>query len=369
MRPEPLYKRALAIREKAFSADHPVTATSLNGLAYLYELQGRYAEAAPLYKRAGHPRESIRRRPPGYRHQPQRSGIPLRFTGNAPRPRRSTNAPWPFARNRSADHPDTATSLNGLAALYYSQGKYAEAEPLYKRALAIREKAFGASHRDTAISLNGLALLYELQGRYAEAEPLYKRALAIPRKPSAPTIRIPLSASTVWRDSTNYRASTPRPSCSTRPGIKVKALGAEHPSTAVSLNDLAALYESQDKYAEAEPLTNAPWPSSRNRSAPIIPIPPEASAIWRDSTSQGKYAEAEPLYKRALAVCEKALGADHPDTAVKLNNLAYLYKSQGRRAEAEPLFKRALAPARNRSALRILTWPLFWRTTPNCCEK
>ena len=36
-----------------------------------------------------------------------------------------------------------ATSLNNLAALYYDQGKYAEAEPLYKRALAIWEKALG----------------------------------------------------------------------------------------------------------------------------------------------------------------------------------------------------------------------------------
>ena len=29
---------------------------------------------------------------------------------------------------------------------------------------------------------------------------------------------------------------------------------------------------------------------------------------------QGKYAEAEPLFKRALAICERALGPDHPHT-------------------------------------------------------
>ena len=29
---------------------------------------------------------------------------------------------------------------------------------------------------------------------------------------------------------------------------------------------------------------------------------------------QGKYAEAEPLFKRALAICEQALGPDHPHT-------------------------------------------------------
>ncbi len=34
-----------------------------------------------------------------------------------------------------------ARSLNNLAGLYQGQGKYAEAEPLYQRSLAIREKA------------------------------------------------------------------------------------------------------------------------------------------------------------------------------------------------------------------------------------
>ena len=29
--------------------------------------------------------------------------------------------------------------------------------------------------------------------------------------------------------------------------------------------------------------------------------------------TQGKYSEAEPLFKRALAIDEKALGPDHPN--------------------------------------------------------
>ncbi len=49
------------------------------------------------------------------------------------------------------EHPDTATSLNNLAELYKAMGDYAKAEPLYRRALAIREKALGqgaSRHRD-----------------------------------------------------------------------------------------------------------------------------------------------------------------------------------------------------------------------------
>jgi hypothetical protein len=45
--------------------------------------------------------------------------------------------------------------------LLRDQGDFAGAEPLYARALAIREKAFGPEHPDTAASLNNLAgLLY-----------------------------------------------------------------------------------------------------------------------------------------------------------------------------------------------------------------
>ena len=70
-----------------------------------------------------------------------------------------------------------AATLNNLAERYKEEGRYADAEPLYKRALAIREKALGPDHPAVAQSLNNLADLYTAQGRYADAEPLYKRAL------------------------------------------------------------------------------------------------------------------------------------------------------------------------------------------------
>ncbi|WZI66586.1 MAG: tetratricopeptide repeat protein [Gloeotrichia echinulata IR180] len=38
------------------------------------------------------------------------------------------------------EHPDVATSLNNLAYLYDSQGRYREAEPFYLQALAICEQ-------------------------------------------------------------------------------------------------------------------------------------------------------------------------------------------------------------------------------------
>jgi tetratricopeptide (TPR) repeat protein len=48
--------------------------------------------------------------------------------------------------------------LNGLGSLYLDQGRYREAEPLFRRALSIQQKQFGPGHPEVAISLNNLAL-------------------------------------------------------------------------------------------------------------------------------------------------------------------------------------------------------------------
>ena len=47
------------------------------------------------------------------------------------------------------EHPDVALSLNNLAALYESQGRYTEAEPLYQKALKMLEQLLGVGHPDT----------------------------------------------------------------------------------------------------------------------------------------------------------------------------------------------------------------------------
>ena len=121
-------------------------ATSLNNLAALYDAQGKYEEAEPLYQRSLTIREKV----------------------------------------LGPEHPDVATSLNNLAALYDAQGKYEEAEPLYQRSLTIREKVLGPEHPDVANSLNNLAALYDAQGKYEEAEPLYQRSLTIREKVLGP---------------------------------------------------------------------------------------------------------------------------------------------------------------------------------------
>ena len=113
---------------------------------------------------------------------PQTSIISPRYTGTmaaTPKPSRSTSARLIDENSFGPHHPEIATNLINLALMYKAQGRYAEAEPLYKRCLAIRERALDSQHLLIAIVLDHLAELYRAQGRRAAAEPLYKRCLAI----------------------------------------------------------------------------------------------------------------------------------------------------------------------------------------------
>ena len=57
-----------------------------------------------------------------------------------------TKAASKEAEDFGEQDPRFGTTLNNLALLYYAQGRYAEAEPLYERLLAIWEKALGPEH-------------------------------------------------------------------------------------------------------------------------------------------------------------------------------------------------------------------------------
>ena len=136
---EPLYQRALAMRTRLLGDEHPDVARSLNNLALLYKNQGRYGEAEPLYQDALAMRQ--------------------RLLGEA--------------------HPDTGTSLKNLANLYILMGRYREAEPLYLTSLQIRQRLFGNGDLDVADSLYRLAGFYHSQENFEKSESFYRRALGI----------------------------------------------------------------------------------------------------------------------------------------------------------------------------------------------
>ena len=201
----------------------------------------------------------------------------------------------------NVEHADLLSRVGGY---FHGRAAYSTAEPLYGRALAIREKILGLDHPRTASSLNHLAALLSDQNDFASARPLYERAL------------------TIWE----------------------KALGPEHPDTASSLNNLAILLSNQGDLAAARPLQERALEIWEKVLGPEHPYTASSlnnlAALLQD---QGELGAARPLAERSLAIREKVLGPDHPHTALSQNTFARQLQKSGQPNEAIPLFQSAIA--------------------------
>ncbi len=71
-----------------------------------------------------------------------------------------------------------------------------------------------------------------------------------------------------------------------------------------------------------------------------------AGALAGVHEARGDHAASEPHAARALALWEQLLGADHPSTAIAVNNLAIALCNLGRTAEARQMLERSLASTR-----------------------
>ena len=75
------------------------------------------------------------------------------------------------------DHPQTAVSYHNLAHTFSRQGKYAQAQPLFEKALAIHRRLLTDEHPDTASGYNSVAIVLDAQGKYLEARDQWRLAV------------------------------------------------------------------------------------------------------------------------------------------------------------------------------------------------
>ena len=242
-------------------------------------------------------------------------------------------------------HRHVATGLYTLALLYKAEGLYAQAEPLFIDALKIRERTLGPDHPDVATIQNELAILYRIQGQYAQAEPLFKRSLAIHEK------KLGTDHPDVATSINNFAGFYMEQGLYAQAEllfkrvlkIREKAFGPDHTDVATAINNLAGVYLEQGQYAKAEPLFRKSMEIKQKKLGPdnldVAKTLNNISSIYK---AKGLYGEAEQLQKRSLEIREKILGPDHPDVAISLKNLASLYRAQGNYSLAERLYKRSL---------------------------
>jgi hypothetical protein len=82
-----------------------------------------------------------------------------------------------------ANNPAAAEPLNSLALICYREGRYTEAEPLFRRVMVIRAAALGWDHPLVRQCLKQYAAVLRALGRGAEAAKVEARIRAIPDAP------------------------------------------------------------------------------------------------------------------------------------------------------------------------------------------
>jgi tetratricopeptide (TPR) repeat protein len=249
-------------------------------------------------------------------------------------------------QNLGLDDPNVASVLNNLAFLLRDTNRLDEAEPLFRRALAIDERSYGPDHPKIARDLNNLAMLIQVTNRLDEAEPLFRRALAIDERCYGldhPKIARDLNNLALLLQATN-RLAEAEPLFRRALAINERSYGLDHPRVATALNNLALLLRATNRLAEAESLFRRALAIDERSYGPDHPdVARDLNNLALLLQTTNRPDEAEPLIRRALAIDERSYGPDHPNVAIDLNNLAELLQATNRLDEAEPLVRRALA--------------------------
>lgn len=227
----------------------------------------------------------------------------------------------------------------------FEAGRYFDALPLAKKAVAIREGVLETTHEDVATALTTLGLIHGTLIELSQAKPLLERALDIRR--STFGARDPRVGESLTNLATvMYAAGDLVNAIHTLEqglAIRERALGPSHPDVAVTLTHLSIAERGMSRLEQAR--------AKAERAISILravqsPKPRElamaANVAGNILARQGSFEHARSLLEESLHLYEQALGPQHPDFAGALVQMAMLEGKQGNFAAALPLLEQAL---------------------------
>jgi tetratricopeptide (TPR) repeat protein len=251
-----------------------------------------------------------------------------------------------------ADRPETAgeraRTLENLGSLLRNTGRYAESETVLDQALSQFQAATGESSADAGHVLENLAALHLAGGDAARAESCALRAAAMLSGPDRTDNQVLLA--TIYLEQRRFAEAR---------AILEPALPGAVGQLAFTIHaSLAAAALGEEKLDDAREFSN------RALEIAATAMPPDhigVAAVWNNLGQacrfQGRYLEAETSYHKAIEIWTAARGPAHPLVARGLLNLAAFEHERGREHAAEELYGRAagiLEQAIGRDSLQTL---------------
>lgn len=295
-----------------------------------------------------------------------------------------TKALSTFERYLSAREPQRAQAMIQLALIHAAEGRFEEAETLYRTVDQQRREWFGADHPLTLEARELLAIHYGEWGRYQVADDMHRSVLAHRRarftpdhpkiwdsrkylallqqelghyETAAQEMALVLAAEQrnfgrihpIVAETLNLmgilefeRGNYAEAEQFYRKSIEMKLhfFGEQHPTTASSLDNLGVLYQALDRWDQAESLHQRALAMRRR----LLGDQDVDTAYSHDNLGlvmkhKGRYAEAEDHFRDATALFTAVLGEDHPDTLSTVHNLAVTLTDQLKYEEAVPLLR------------------------------
>jgi tetratricopeptide (TPR) repeat protein len=239
---------------------------------------------------------------------------------------------------------------------YEALGDYADAEQMYRKALAVYQQLLGSENPSVAYLLGHIADVAGTQGRNAEAETLERGALALWKKLKGeedPHVADTLDrlAMVLLRQSQTAPPPVRRKLLTGAESLEREALilqrklfGDAGTNLNLATDNLATILNAQGRKEEAATLFREALALYRKLLGNEHPAVAETLVNLGDSLSEGsKHEEGEPLVREGLAMHRRLVGNEHPDVALALSHLAALLWRQGRLTEAELAEREALA--------------------------
>jgi CHAT domain-containing protein/Tfp pilus assembly protein PilF len=242
------------------------------------------------------------------------------------------------------EHPLIAESLNVLGVVL-QESDYKAARPLLERGLRIRERTLPLDHPAIAESLTDLSRALYAGGQFTVARPLLERALRIRESqlgPLIPDVAVTLiHPSIVVSQLGDLHGSR---SLMERALSILNPLEEDYPlELAMGLNYYGNILRRQGEFAESRfPLERSLTIRERLLGSSHPHVARTLTRMGMLEAVTGNYEGALRLFERALRINESALGVSHAEVAGDLNEIGSAQRALGRLTDARASFERAL---------------------------